>query len=190
MKIAPALKTGLHSIRNDHTLFRTNFDRLLRETNLAAKTALFNDTIKAMAQHDVAEEVVLYPAIRNLGLGEMADLALQQTRDMERLLYDMDQKYGSGIDDNAAFNAYLTRLRDTFEMHGAGLEESKLLPTLEQNLSLEDIESLNQWIERIKPLAPTRPHPDGPQFVVGQLFVGPVVSFIDRFRDMSKTFNP
>jgi len=86
----------------------------------------------------------------------------------------MDQKYGSGIDNNAHtnFNKQLEKLKNLFETHAGGLEEKEVFPLLEARLATEDLESLNNWFERIKGMAPTRPHPDGPQSATGQLLVG------------------
>jgi len=48
---------GLSVIRLDHDKVRGNFERILQTTDLDEKLRLFNDTIKMIAQHDVAEEV-------------------------------------------------------------------------------------------------------------------------------------
>jgi hypothetical protein len=48
----------LWAVRNDHDLVKKNIANLLTMTDLEAKQRLFNDTVKMLAQHDVAEEVV------------------------------------------------------------------------------------------------------------------------------------
>jgi len=180
---------GLSSIRLDHDKVRGNFERLLQLNDMEEKVRLFNDTIKMIAQHDVAEEVVFYRALRNVGLGHLVDKAITQTIELEKLVYDMDQKYGQKIEDNAAFNWQLSQLRDLFNSHAGDLEEKELIPALEGYMSFEEIESMNTWFEKIKVMAPTRPHPNGPHSAAGKLFVGPIVSFIDHFRDLGKKFS-
>jgi hemerythrin superfamily protein len=182
-------KTGgmLYSIRNDHTLLRSNIDSLFNLTDLKTKLGIFNDTIKCCSQYDVAEEVVLYSTIRNLGLSQVADTALEQTKNIEKLLYDMDHKYGGGITDLNTFNEDLTRLREALNLH-INLEENEIFPSLESYLCSDDIDSINKWFDRIKAMAPTRPHPGGPHSTAGKLLTGPVLSFVDRFRDLSKQF--
>lgn len=48
----------LHTVRNDHQEVQRNIETLLKMTDMDAKQRLFNDTVKMLAQHDVAEEVV------------------------------------------------------------------------------------------------------------------------------------
>jgi len=132
---------------------------------------------------------VFYRALRNVGLGHLVDKAITQTVELEKLVYDMDQQYGHRIEDHAAFNSQLIQLRDLFNKHAGDLEEQELIPALESYLSFEEIESMNTWFEKIKVMAPTRPHPNGPHSAAGKLFVGPIVSFIDHFRDLGKKFS-
>jgi len=157
-------------------------------TDVNIKLALFNDTIKLFSQFDVSEEVVLYSALRNLGLGTLADKGVEQTIMMEKVLYELDQKFGSGIEDSSKFITDIGRLRDAFNVHASWLEGPDVLPKLESKLSREDIESLSMWFDRVKLMAPTRPHPGGPHSTAGKLLTGPLLSFVDRFRDLSKEF--
>jgi len=121
-------------------------------------------------------------------LNYLADSAIEQTKYIEKLLRDMDKKYGKKIEEIILFNEDLMRLRDAFNNHAGILEETEILPILESKLSEEDIDSLNKWFDRIKSMAPTRPHPGGPHSAKGQLLTGPVLAFVDRFRDLSKKF--
>jgi len=182
-------KTGLWNIRNDLTTMRVNLDHLLTLSDMNTKLSLFNDTIKLFSQFDVAEEVVLYSSIRNLGLNTLADTALEQTILMEKVLYEMDQRWGKGISDVNLFNDDIKRLRDVFNTHSNFLEGPEMLPRLESRLPMGDTESLNTWFDRIKTMAPTRPHPGGFHSTSGKLLTGPVLSFVDRFRDLSKQFS-
>jgi len=184
------LNTGgftLGAIREDHTLVRQNLDRLTYLTNTDEKQRLFNDTVKMLAQHDVAEEVVFYPAVKKLGGSDLYDIAIQQTVEAERKLYDMDLEYGMDIN-KPNFNVRLEELKKDILEHMA-LEEQELLPKLECELSSENISSINLWFERVKLLAPTRPHPDGPHSVAGNLATAPVVAFLDSIRDLGKKFS-
>jgi len=182
------MKTGIFTIRNDLREFRLNLEQLQTLIDVNAKLALFNDTIKLFSQFDVAEEVVLYSTVRNLGLITLADKGLQQTIQIEKVLYELDQKYGSGIQDWTKFQEDIGRLRDVFNIHASFLEGPDMLPKLESKLCREDIESLSTWFDRVKSMAPTRPHPSGPHSTAGKLLTGPLLSFVDRFRDLAKEF--
>jgi len=179
---------GLNSIKNGHEEIKFSIERLYLVTDMHDKLRLFNDTVKLIAQHDVAEEVVLFPAVKNLGLKNMVDTSINQTIDLEKHLFHMDSKYGKKIEDDAAFNADLQILKAKFNSHSNYLEQRELIPLLERNLSEKELESLNNWFDKIKAAAPTRPHPDGPHSAAGALAVGPIISFIDHFRDLSKKF--
>jgi len=182
-------KTGLWNIRNDITIIRLNLEHLLTLSDMITKLSIFNDTVKLFSQFNVAEEVVLYSSIRNLGFNTLADTALEQTILSDKLLYEMDQKWGSGIKDVNLFHDDIKRLRDVFNTHCNFLEGPEMLPRLEGKLPMEDTESLNTWFDRVKTMAPTRPHPGGPHSTSGKLLTGPVLSFVDRFRDLSKQFS-
>jgi len=150
---------------------------------------LFNDTVKLFSEHDTAEEVVLYATVKNLGLGYLADSALTQSKYMERLLYEMDKKYGKGIEDLSLFEEDMIRLKDAFNNHSGLLEDTEILPVLECKLSQDDVDSMNKWYDRIKTIAPSRPHPESPHSPAGSLLTGPVLAFVDKFRDLSKKFS-
>jgi hypothetical protein len=184
----PQLLSGLSSVKIIHEQIRNDIDLLLQVNDLKHKVRLWKDTVKLISQHDVAEEVVLYPAIKSLGLGHLIDTAKFNCVEMERLLHDMNKRYKRGIHDNETFNIELQGLKNLFNKHIGYLEQMNLIPLLEKYLSYEDVESTNRWFEKIRILAPTRPHPDGPHSVAGKLAVGPIVSFIDHFRDLSKKF--
>jgi hypothetical protein len=184
----PHILSGISSVKIIHEQIRNDFDRLLQVYDLKHKARLWKDTVKLISQHDVAEEVILFPAIKNLGMGHLLDTARVNCVEMERVLYDMNKRYKHGINDNATFNSELQGLKNMFNNHLGYLEQMNIIPLLEKCLSYEDIESLNSWFDKVRMLAPTRPHPDGPHSVAGKLAVGPIVSFIDHFRDLSKKF--
>jgi len=186
-------RQGIYTIRQDHELIRNNIEKIQTLNNntdsadLDQKQRLLNDTIKLLSQHDVAEEVLFYPTVRNVGCEEYSKMAIDQTEHLETLLYEIDQEYGYKID-----NTNFTMKFDKFSrilLNHITLEENSLLPILETQLSGDQLESLNFWFEKIKALAPTRPHPEGPHSAAAKLATGPVVAFIDKFRDLSKKFS-
>jgi len=177
----------LSNIRNDHTQLRANLDNLLSIMDNKDKVKLFNDIVKLLSQHDVAEEVVLFSVCKNLGLVPLADSSIDGTKHMEKLLYEMDKKYGKKIDDVTMFHEDVIRLKEEFNNHILQLDKD-MLPELETKLSMDDVDSINKWYDRTKTVAPTHPHPSGPHSATGHLLTGPVLSFVDRFRDLSKKF--
>jgi len=172
----------LTSIRMDHEIIKYNIDRILgmSEDQERERVKLFKETVKIIAQHDVAEEVVFYPIVRNLGLKHIVDKGIQQTIEMEKLIYSMDKKYSSRIVDEESFKLQLCTLKDMLICHAIDLEEKQLIPVVEKELSFEDIQTMNSWFDKIKVQAPGKPHPDGPHVPAKSLAEGPVLSFVNR----------
>jgi len=188
MLLSQRNKTGLYAIKNDITQIRSNLDRLLNFPNLNSKLALFNDTIKLFSQFDSAEEIVLYTSVKNyLGLGELIEISIEQNILLEKLLYELDQRYDNEIQDVFRFQEDILRLRELVNTHASFIER-EMITKLESKLTRADIESINSWYDRVKSLAPTRPHPASPHSTTGKIITGPVLSLVDRFRDLSKQF--
>jgi len=151
--------------------------------DLNVKLALFNDTIKLFSQHNVAEEVVLYSTVKNLGLKQLYDTALEQTRQFEKLLTELDQKYSTGCNDTRQFQEDILKLKESFNKHVSLIESTEMVAILESKLSQENIDSINHWFDQIKSVAPTRPP------ATGELLSGPALVYVDKFRDISKRFS-
>jgi len=178
---------ALTNIKSDHSQILINLASLLILSDPKETMKLFNDTIKLCSQHDVAEEVVLYSTVKNLGLVPLADASIDGNRQMEKLLYEMDNKFGKGIENFDLFHEDLLKLKELFQFH-VGVLDREMFPELESKLALDDIDDINKWYDRTKAVAPTRPHPSGPHSATGQLLTGPLLSFVDRFRDLGKKF--
>jgi len=143
-EIPPINQNPLSSIRNSHAQIRENLDHLLTMDKEEDNFKVFNDIVKLLSQHDVSEEVVLYPTVKNLGMGHLADPAIEQTIYMQKLLHEMDKNYGKEIKDNNQFKEDVTKLRDAFINHTGLLEETEMLSLLESKLAAEDIHSINK----------------------------------------------
>jgi len=180
--------TNLHllTIWTEHENARFLFQKVIDTVDLNEKLRQFNLLVKELSQHEVAEEAVIHPAFRNLTKLDTAyESLLQQETDFSKVLYEMDQRWGKDMDPsiNVALEAAQVSLLEHMEY-----EENNVLAVLERNLPAGEIQNLNLWYSRIKATAPTRPHPSGPRSQIGQLAVGPVLSFVDHFRDLLKDF--
>jgi len=67
-------------------------------------------------------------------------------------------------------------------------EETKIFPTIKRTLAQEEINNMGELIEALKPIAPTRPHPHTPNRPPGNYVVGPLTAFLDRIRDLGKSW--
>jgi hypothetical protein len=186
----PLITTGIPSVHLDHNIIKANIEQLLSmdstlEPNKDAKQRLLNDTIALISQHDVAEEVVIYRSVRKIEKSKSKPAKIQ-LKDLEKILYDIDKDYGSSVE-NPNFNSRLKTFETAFLQHIAFVETG-MIPIIESHHSPEDLEKVNNWYGRVKKLAPSRPHPDGPHSTAGQIAAGPALSFVDMMRDLGKKF--
>jgi len=174
----------LTEVRKDHDEVRSMISKLKVDIDKDQKQRLFNDLVKKVAQHNVAEEVVLYPAVREIISESLFRTATDQTIEEEKVLYDLDQRYGRNIS-APGFTENLSKFETVMELH-IKMEEEEILPILESTCNADDIDSINHWFDNTRNLAPSRPHPDGPHSAAANLASGPILKFIDKLRDLSK----
>ena len=83
-------------------------------------------------------------------------------------------------------------LRDDYELLGrvkhvesrhATAEEQLELPLLRSSSEPEQLRQLAEMVRTAEAMAPTHPHPHGPDGALGNLVVGPFVAVADRVRD-------
>ncbi len=65
----------------------------------------------------------------------------------------------------------------------AQLEEREIFPRLRESHSREELERMAKGVQAAEAVAPTHPHPRGPESAVGNVVVGPFVAVADRVRD-------
>ncbi len=144
------------------------------------RQGVFNQLVRLLAVHETAEEEVVYPALRSTGdEGERIaearkaeeDEAKQQLSDLEKLGVDGD-----------GFDAQLQVFRTAVLAH-AESEEREVFPLLRRSLDADKLSSMRSALEMAEKMAPTHPHPHGPESAIGNMVVGPFVAVVDRVRD-------
>ena len=71
----------------------------------------------------------------------------------------------------------------TAVMQHAEAEETEVFPLLENNINGARLLDMGEAILIAETVAPTHPHPHGPQTALGNLVFGPFVAIADRVRD-------
>lgn len=112
-----------------------------------------------LVRHSVAEEMYLYPAVReHVRDGDaLADKEIEDHGKVEGMLKDLenipvgDERYDSVVD----------RLVSEVGAHVAD-EEQNLFPALAGACSSQTLDTLGDQVRRAKKIAPTRPHPSAP----------------------------
>jgi hypothetical protein len=122
--------------------------------------------VAELVGHAVAEELYLYPAVRDLlpDGDQVADRELRQHADLQRTMEASEWNLAALI---AAARDHIAE------------QERDLFPRLRQTCPADRLESLGRRAEAAKRIAPTRPHPHTP---VNRL-VTPGTGLVDRVRD-------
>ena len=140
----------------------------------------FCEVVHALVGHEVAEEEVLYPAVRKYvdGGDDLAEARLKEQGEAETALSQMENLDPNGEE----FLASFMTLRAEVLRH-AEAEEQTVFPALASTVSPDEQVRLAQRYERAKKVAPTHPHPHAPDTPPGNLVMGPVAGLFDRIRD-------
>lgn len=165
-------------VKADHRTIRALFARI----GAAApedRAHSWPDLLHSLAVHEVAEELVVFPALRMIEQGEPAiEARLEEQRAAAELLKSMEDMDPA----TEAFAVSLGELESAVLAH-ATAEEEEILPVFVRFDDTLDRTSLGARYEAAKQRAPTRPHPHAPHTPPGNVIGGPVLSLLDRVRD-------
>lgn len=144
----------------------------------AARKNLTDYLVAADSRHEAAEELVVWPAVRKRVPGGAALLAegLRQERDAKSTLDTLRFADGPSRQRLAEEFAGLTRAHIAFE-------ENEVLPALKKATVWPGLHLLGAKFALAKRVAPTRPHPKGPERHAGLLTKGLLIAATDRLRD-------
>ena len=157
----------------DHEALATLLDSF-SPVDPAQRGDLFWTLTNELVRHEVAEELVLYPAARRYGGpgAQPAEVGIEQQERVERLLADLDETDASDSEFPDAWAA----LTDAVKAHAA-FEEEEILPLLVEHMTdVERFEAGDHYAQA-KKRAPTHPHPQG------RLGTGSLMAVADRIRD-------
>jgi hemerythrin-like domain-containing protein len=133
-----------------------------------------------LVRHAVAEEVAVYPAVKDKVSAEEAERAKQEHAEAERTLKRLER-----LDpDDASFDAEIRTLMTEIRAHVVE-EEGEMFPHMRQVMTQEELVGLGKKVQTIKKLAPTRPHPHVPNEPGVRAALGPVAGLFDRLRDLA-----
>lgn len=140
----------------------------------------FCEVTYELVRHEVAEEEVVYPALRRYvdGGDDIADMRIAEQSTAEQLLADMEK---AGVE-SPEFSSMFVKLRTDVLAH-AEAEERTVFPELTSCIGADDLRQLGRRYETAKKAAPTHPHPHAPDTPPGNILLGPVAAVVDRVRD-------
>jgi hemerythrin superfamily protein len=169
-------------LKGDHK----KIERLLGELDSVEASGLedyFCNLREELVRHEVAEEVVVYPALRKSAPNgdAIADACMAEQSEAEEELDQMEKVQG----DARSLRPKLQKLRTAVLEH-AQHEERDAFSLLESSCSREELVQLGQKYEKALSAAPTHPHPHAPDTPPGNTVMGPMAALVDKVRDAMK----
>ncbi len=169
-------------LREQHDQVKSMFAQM-SELQGEARTQLFDCLRGFLAVHETAEEEIVHPAARKTGSkGEAVVKARLEEEDEAKTVLSELEKIGPGGTD---FDEKFAKFKTAVEDH-ARAEEQELFPILESELDAETLEAMTKKLQTAEKMAPTHPHPHGPEGALGNLVIGPFVAMVDKVRDALK----
>lgn len=136
--------------------------------------------IAEVVRHAVAEEMYVYPAVREVFRDgdEIVAHDTEEHEHLERVMRELER------DDPRSdrFRESVAEMARALSHH-AHDEESEQFPRLRRELSADRLQSMGEDVARAKRVAPTRPHPNAPNAELFHKLAGPGVGLVDRLRD-------
>ncbi|MCC2274548.1 hemerythrin domain-containing protein [Streptomyces sp. ET3-23] len=134
-----------------------------------------------LVRHSVAEEMHLYPAVRQyLANGDaLADKEIEDHAKAEQIMKDLEGCKPGEPDFGRLVTALISEVRDHIED-----EELILFTQLRQAAGAEELQKLGDKVRTAKKTAPTRPHPSAPDTPPGNKLLAPGAGLVDRVRDL------
>jgi hemerythrin superfamily protein len=167
-------------LTTDHHEVLGLLDEIRTSTASDRRRELADVVIGELVRHSVAEEMFVYPAMRqHLPDGDAAvEHDVAEHKQLEKLMRDWE-----GVDAaDADFDRVLTELEQVLRDH-VDDEETEQFPQLREHIPHADLVAMATRVEAVKKVAPTRPHPLAPNNALFHFVVGPGVGLVDRLRD-------
>ena len=168
-------------LTTDHREVDELFDRIsaLPSGDKQRKDLVDNVTIE-LVRHSVAEEMYLYPAVRQHlpGGDQIADKELEDHSGVERILKDLEQMQPQDGD----FDRLVTTLQSEVTEHVCD-EEQRLFAMMREHCPQSSLDELGDKVRQAKKTAPTRPHPSSPDTPPANKLLDPGAGLLDRARD-------
>ena len=167
-------------LSTDHTEFLALIDSIRATVGGQERRDLTDTLIAELVRHAVAEEMYVYPAMRD-HLPDGKEAVEHDTKEHKELEATMKQMEDVDTTD-PRFLELLQELETILRDHIQD-EEAEQFPQLRTHIPHEKMVELGGKVETAKKLAPTRPHPSAPNAELFHKLVGPGVGLIDRLKD-------
>jgi hemerythrin superfamily protein len=167
-------------LATDHREVTSLINEIRSSEDSGRRRDLADTMIAELVRHSVAEEMWVYPAMRDhVPDGSQAvEHDTKEHKELERTMKELE-----GVDAaDPRFMALVGQLETILDDHIED-EETQQFPKLRAHLPREQLVELAGKVESSKKIAPTRPHPAAPNAELFHKVVGPGVGLVDRLRD-------
>ena len=170
----------IDELTTDHREALELLDRIMSVTDPEERRELADTVISELVRHSVAEEMYVYPAMReHMPNGDEAvEHDTQEHQQLEEIMKQLEEVQAS----EPRFNALVRDLTDKLRHHVHD-EETEDFPELRARAPRDELIKLREKVDAAKKVAPTRPHPAAPNNQLFHKLVGPGVGLVDRLRD-------
>lgn len=144
------------------------------------RKAIADELVMELSRHEVAEEMLLWPAVRERvdDGAQICATALEQERTAKRLLSELVHVAPGNDEFDTLAGTVAARLRAHIPY-----EENIVWPRLRLRLTDAEARQLGTQIGRARRRAPTRPHPHVPPSPVLLRNLAPVAAVLDKARN-------
>jgi hemerythrin-like domain-containing protein len=164
------------------------FDRIFTELEglfgqsgpdvLRRKRELVDEVTIGLVKHSVAEETRVYPKVEQQVDREEAENSKHEHAEAEETMKRLERMDPEDPQFDTEVATLIREIRQHVEH-----EESRMFTELRAAFTREQLVEMAQDVERVKAMAPTRPHPMTPNEGAVRAVAGPLASMIDHLRD-------
>ncbi|WP_022870917.1 hemerythrin domain-containing protein [Yaniella halotolerans] len=164
----------------DHQAMLDLLDETKQATNAEHRRDTADTVIAEIVRHSVAEEMQVYPAMRqHLPNGaEEVEHDIEEHNELDEVMKRLEDVPA----DDGRFMQILEELEAHLRHHISDEEDEQFLK-LREHIPAAQLREMGEKVEQAKRTAPTRPHPNAPNSELYHKTVGAGVGMVDRLRD-------
>jgi hemerythrin superfamily protein len=169
----------INFLKDQHREVKRLFSEIASGTG-SGREEPFQCLVRMLAVHETAEELVVHPKARTVVPDGDAkvDARLDEENKAKKMLADLEKGGVEAPDFDEKFEEFRLAV-----LAHAEAEEKELFEPMRDRLEPQERSRLAAVVQTAEKMAPTHPHPHGPESSVGNLLVGPFVAIADRVRD-------
>ena len=182
-----ARMNAISLLKNDHKTVEDLFKRFekLGPRAVKSKQDVAERIIRELSIHAAIEEMVFYPAIREVTeKGDVDDMVLESLEEhhiVKWVLLEIERLSPSDERFDAKVRVLMENVR-----HHVEEEEKDLFPKVNKMFDRAQLDELGDAMAQLKKTAPTHPHPRSPDEPPGNVIAAAGAAIVDKARDTGR----